>query len=298
MSIYVFLFVILLVLSSIEVLYQNKKMVIVGGILLAVFAGFRYYTGYDFASYKTFFDQMTGIQDVFNGSLDAESGYLFLNYIFLKMGLNYFAFVLFFAFVSIGLLVNFLYRNVPYPTLILLYYFARFFMARDMGQIRGSLASIILLYSIKYMKERQLFKFLAIVLLASFFHLTALIFILGYVYEVYFSDISNKKILALIWGSHRDRGTRPGAEPLSLGSARQIYRLFRQSFLYKREMADEPCALDAVVDLFWGHPIHEYTQRRGVPDVSQSLFPGFLEPDRFREPLDGRRKIELAFCDL
>lgn len=176
-------------------------MVLVGGLLLAVFAGFRYYTGYDFASYKTFFDQMTGIQDVFNGSLDAESGYLLLNYIFLKLGLNYFTFILFFAFVSIILLVNFLYRNVPYPSIILLYYFARFFMARDMGQIRGSLASIILLYSVKYMKDRQLFKFLAIVLLASFFHLTAFIFILGYVYEVYFSDISNKKILLLFGGA-------------------------------------------------------------------------------------------------
>lgn len=201
MLIYVFLFLVLLVLSSVEILYQNKKMVIIAGVILAIFAGLRYYTGYDFASYKTFFDEMTGIQDVFNGSLDAETGYLFLNYVFLKLGLNYFTFLLFFACVSSLLLVNFLYRNVPYPTLILMYYFARFFMARDMGQIRGSIASIILLYSVKYMKQRKPFKFLAIVLAASLFHLTALIFILGYIYEVYIADGSTKQALWLFGAS-------------------------------------------------------------------------------------------------
>ena len=52
-----------------------------------------------------------------------------------------------------------------------------------MGQIRGSLASIILLYSVKYIKSKEFAKFMAVVLIASLFHVTALIFILGYIYE-------------------------------------------------------------------------------------------------------------------
>jgi hypothetical protein len=52
-----------------------------------------------------------------------------------------------------------------------------------MGQIRGSLASIILLYSVKYIKSKEFVKFMAVVLIASLFHVTALIFVLGYIYE-------------------------------------------------------------------------------------------------------------------
>ena len=183
MTLYLFTFLALLVLAITEALQGNKKMVLIGGGFLAVLAGFRYQTGYDFVSYKSFFDDMTGIQDVFNGNLDAEAGYLFLNYLFLNLGLNYYTFLLFFAFLTMFLLVKYLYRNVPYPSLMLFYYFSRFFLARDMGQIRGSLASIILLYSVKYIKSKEFAKFMAVVLIASLFHVTALIFILGYIYE-------------------------------------------------------------------------------------------------------------------
>ena len=183
MALYVFTFITLLLLSIAEVFYDNKKIVLIGGGLLAILAGLRYYSGYDFVSYYYFFYDLTGLSDVFNGSIDAEPGYLFLNYLFLKLGLNYYAFILFFAFLSMGLLVNYLYKNNPYPSLVLFYYFSRFFLARDMGQIRGSLASIILLYSVKYIKSKEFAKFMAVVLIASLFHVTALIFILGYIYE-------------------------------------------------------------------------------------------------------------------
>ncbi|CZQ97135.1 Hypothetical protein Tpal_2104 [Trichococcus palustris] len=197
MTLYVFMFITLLLLSVGEVIYGNKKVVLIGGGLLSLLAGLRYYSGYDFAPYYSFFHDLTGIQDVFNGKIDAESGYLLLNYLFLKLGLNFYAFILFFAFLSMGLLINFLYRNAPYPSLILFYYFSRFFLARDMGQIRGSIASIILLYSVKYMKEKQLFKFLVVVFVASLFHITALIFIVGYLYENYLYDGSWKQLTFL-----------------------------------------------------------------------------------------------------
>jgi hypothetical protein len=197
MALYVFTFITLLLLSIAEVFYDNKKIVLIGGSLLAILAGLRYYSGYDFVSYYYFFYDLTGLPDVFNGSIDAEPGYLLLNYLFLKLGLNYYAFILFFAFLSMGLLVNYLYKNVPYPSLILFYYFSRFFLARDMGQIRGSIASIILLYSVKYMKQKQLFRFLLVVGIASLFHITALIFIVGYVYENYLYDGSRLQVMVL-----------------------------------------------------------------------------------------------------
>lgn len=61
MTLYLFTFA-LLVLTITEALQGNKKMVLIGGGFLAVLAGFRYQTGYDFVSYKSFFDDMTGVR--------------------------------------------------------------------------------------------------------------------------------------------------------------------------------------------------------------------------------------------
>lgn len=83
MALYVFTFITLLPLSIAEVFYDNK-IVLIGGGFLAILAGLRYYSGYDFVSYYYFFYDLTGLSDVFNGKIDAEPGYLFLNYLFLS----------------------------------------------------------------------------------------------------------------------------------------------------------------------------------------------------------------------
>ena len=155
MLVYIFIFLILLLLSTFEILFKNKKIVFINGSILAALAGFRYRSGYDFNNYSNFYDELNDIGDVFNGSIDAESGYLFLNYLFIKLGLNFYTFVLFFSIVSIGMLVFYAYKNTSYPSLILMYYYARFFFARDMGQIRASFVSILLLYSLKYIKKKE-----------------------------------------------------------------------------------------------------------------------------------------------
>lgn len=206
MFVYLSLYIGLVLLTIIELLFQNKKISILTGGSLALFAGLRFYTGFDFQSYGNFYEELNGFSDIFNGSIDAESGYLFLTYLFKSLGLNYSTFILFFAFLSIGLLLTYLYKNVPFPSIVLLYYFTRFYLPRDMGQIRSSIASIILLYAIPYLKERNLKKFSAIVLLASLFHISSLVFILAYILVVLFNKVNIKKsiyflLVALVIGS-------------------------------------------------------------------------------------------------
>lgn len=198
MLVYIFIFLILLLLSTFEILFKNKKIVFINGSILAALAGFRYRSGYDFNNYSNFYDELNNIGDVFNGSIDAESGYLFLNYLFIKLGLNFYTFVLFFSIISIGMLVFYVYKNTSYPSLILMYYYARFFFARDMGQIRASFVSILLLYSLKYIKKKEPIKFLLVVLFASTFHITALIFILAYLFKNYFPQLDKKNVLLLL----------------------------------------------------------------------------------------------------
>lgn len=198
MILYLVVFLLLIALALAEVLLRNKKISFITISLMALMAGLRFYTGYDFLSYKDFFQQTDKFWDVFNGSVDAESGYLFLNYLFSSVGLNFYFFILFFSILSISLLGYFLYRYTPYPSLFLMYYYARFFLVRDMGQIRSALACIILLYAIPFMIKRKLIPFLLIVFLASLFHVTALFFVAAYILNNLLEKLTLRNVLFLL----------------------------------------------------------------------------------------------------
>lgn len=199
MFFYLIIFSILLILAAAEVLLKNKKISILTSGLLAVTAGLRFYTGYDFKPYQSFYFDLDSMSNVFDGSIDAEPGFLLLNYIFKSLGFNFYFFTLFFSAITIFLLCKFAYRYTPYPSLILVYYFARFFLVRDMGQIRSALACIILLYGIPFVTKKKPIHFLLIVFLASLFHVTAWIFIVAYIFNYVFKTLSLKNVFSLLF---------------------------------------------------------------------------------------------------
>lgn len=198
MSLYIIVFVLILLLSLLEIFLKDKRISIMTCIIMVFIAGNRYKVGYDFGTYENFFKESFSLEKIFNGSIDAESGYLLLNYLFNKLGFNFNFFVLFFSVLSIGLLTFFLSKHFPYPSLSLLYYYARYFLVRDMGQIRSSLACIILLFSIPYMIEKKSVKFTIIVLIASLFHISSLAFLLVYIFNLLFERLNFKNVLFLL----------------------------------------------------------------------------------------------------
>lgn len=201
MSLYFFVLIILTILALTEVLLREKKISFITLSIMSLMAGLRFFTGYDFISYKIFFEKIDNVRDVFNGSIDAEKGYLFLNFIFSKLELNFYFFILFFSLLSISLLGYFVYKYTSFPSLFLIYYYARFFLVRDMGQIRSSLACIILLYAIPFMIKKKLIPFLLIVFLASLFHITAWFFIVVYLFNIIFEKLTTKIVIWLLIGS-------------------------------------------------------------------------------------------------
>ncbi|MGX7393414.1 EpsG family protein [Carnobacterium mobile] len=198
MSLYFFVLIILTILALTEVLLREKKISFITISVMSLMAGLRFFTGYDFISYKNFFEKIDNVSDVFNGSIDAEKGYLFLNFIFSKLELNFYFFILVFSLLSIGLLGYFVYKHTPFPSLFLMYYYARFFLVRDMGQIRSSLACIILLYAIPFMIKKKPAPFLLIVFLASLFHITAWFFIVVYLFNIIFEKLTTKTVIGLL----------------------------------------------------------------------------------------------------
>ncbi|MFC6465165.1 EpsG family protein [Marinilactibacillus sp. GCM10026970] len=198
MVFYIAVFIVLIGLGITEAMTNNKKVVFISGSLLGLMAGLRHYTGYDFTSYEQYFDEVHSFSQLFDGSIRLEPGYLFLVALFRTLGFNYYTFVLFFSLISLILLTIFLYKYVSYPSFVMVYYYARYFLARDMGQVRASLVAIVLLFAIPYIQKKEPLKFLAIIIAASMFHYSAILFLGIYVLHYILKDITFKKAFILM----------------------------------------------------------------------------------------------------
>lgn len=200
MYIYIGVFFTLCLLSILEFFNRDKHIFFyIAVILLSLMAGFRYYTGYDYQSYNTFFNRIIHFNNIFDGSIDAEPGYLFFNYLIKNLGLNFSTFVLIFSIISLGLLGYFLAENYPLPMLPLTYYYARFFLVRDMGQIRSSIVSIIFLLSLPYFKKKSTLKIIIVSLIGALFHSVALCLIPAYLFYLIVGKISITKTVVVLF---------------------------------------------------------------------------------------------------
>lgn len=175
MSLFIILFILIALFAVMDYYSQHNIGLFLSAIVLAVVAGIRYNVGYDYQSYYWYY------QSGQNGER-FQWGFILLNKIAHFLHFSFFDFQFLFSCLTIGLLAYFLYKNIPagISGLGMLYYFSRFYWIRDLGQIRSSLASVICLYSIKYIRERKFLPFLLVILLAGSIHKGAYIFILAY----------------------------------------------------------------------------------------------------------------------
>lgn len=183
MSLFIILFVLIAMLAIMDYYSKHNVGLFISAIILAVVAGIRYNVGYDYQAYYLYYQsgQNNGDGERF------QWGFILLNKIAHFLHFNFFGFQLFFAFLTIGLLAYFLYKNIPagFSGFGMLYYYSRFFWTRDLGQIRSSLASVICLYSLKYIKEKRPVPFLITILLAGSIHRGAYIFVFAYIFANY-----------------------------------------------------------------------------------------------------------------
>ena len=193
MSLFIILFIIISCLSMIDFFSKRNYGLFISSFILAVVAGIRYNVGYDYGNYYQYY---------VTKNRNFEWGYEFLNNIAHFFHLNFFEFEFLFALLTLGLLFIFLRKNMRpgLGTLALLYYYSRFYWTRDLGQIRSSLAAIICLYAIKYIREKRLIPFLIITFIANSIHQGSYIIIFAYLIANYFNKNINypKTIIYLV----------------------------------------------------------------------------------------------------
>ena len=190
---YYLLFLILIVVTYIFIErilnLKNKEKIFlnVAFLEMLVFLGIRDVTiGTDLKNYIPYFEMIK--QADWNNFfiLPFEKGYFILNKILGAIGgENFFLFVI--AFISLyGVYFSIKRYSQNYFCSIFIFITFQFYIFLFSG-LRQSIAFSIIWISIKYIKERKIIKFLLLVLLASTFHKTAIIFI-----PVYW--IANKNI--------------------------------------------------------------------------------------------------------
>lgn len=150
--------------------------------IIFLLAAFRYETGYDYVSYKNMFAFINNSSENMvnlSNEINIEIGFIFLMRLFKYHSFN--LFIIFISFLAIIPKIYFIYKIDKNKFLMLFCYFSSIFLTYDMGIIRQGISLSIILFSIKYLLNKNIFKFLLIVIIASLFHSTSLIFIFIYI---------------------------------------------------------------------------------------------------------------------
>lgn len=135
--------------------------------ILFLFLSWRDGIGADYYSYKRFWEK----KDIAN----IETGYLLIQNICKRVYDSYPFTIAIFGLIAIYIKFLAFKKLSPLIFVSIIYYFGYYYLALDFNQIRQGLALGICLLSVNYVIEESKTKFLSTILLASLFHISALV---------------------------------------------------------------------------------------------------------------------------
>lgn len=182
--IYIINFVILSVNSLFERFIKTRFFLTISAIILVLFAGLRN-INFIGDSQQYAWDYSIYLNKIGKGQF--EAGFSFLEKVCSFLGLSVTGFFIIIALMSMIFLTLGFKNLTIYPTSAILYYYARFFINRDMNQIRAALAASIIVFSLPYLFDKDLLKFIGVIFIASLIHSAAIIALLLYPIN-YFSE--------------------------------------------------------------------------------------------------------------
>ncbi|MFV0306038.1 MAG: EpsG family protein [Moheibacter sp.] len=196
--IYNFMFVLLLV-SAIYEVYTNEEpnknwfYTIVGLMMLT--AGLAYGISPDWVAYWNAFEgaaqtSLGELKDL-SKALDMEYGYLLLNKLISSVGLGYGAFTLLIAVIALWLKTTTIYKYGGYVFMALLIYYVPTYFFEEQIHVRQGMANAITIFSIRYIINRDLRRFLICLVVAFYFHKSAVAFLLAYwIVKIKFNNVT------------------------------------------------------------------------------------------------------------
>ncbi|MGX6408200.1 EpsG family protein [Weissella confusa] len=168
----------LIVLALIEQFFNIKWLFVISALVMSLIAGLRFYVGYDFGNYAGYYYTLL-MKSVpyykFN-----DYGWIVLNRLLAWIGVPEFLFFSIVSFTTIIALAWYFRKYSIIPATMLLYYFARFYFSRDMGQIRQSLALALALFAIQFVVKKRFWPFFIIIIISTSIHIGAAFLLLIY----------------------------------------------------------------------------------------------------------------------
>lgn len=142
--------------------------------VLTFIVGFRSFEWPDTETYAYAFQHQTNTLFQYSISDEPygynEGGFYFLSAVIRTLTYDY---IIYFFIIS-AITFFFIYKSLRtyclYPLIGLCIYIARFLLARNMMQIRAALAIAVILYALRYAKERNFRKYFLIYVMGSFLH--------------------------------------------------------------------------------------------------------------------------------
>ena len=147
-------------------------------VYIFLFAGLRTMgLEFDYSVYKRVFEEIANISELGKYSgYKVEYAYMLLNRIF--SGFSFHTFIFALCFITVLPKQVYIYRHCSRKFLALAYYYALVFIQNDMGLLRAGAASGILYYGFDFLSRDEKYKFIFMVFLASFFHITSLLMLM------------------------------------------------------------------------------------------------------------------------
>lgn len=158
--------------------------------ILLIAAGGRDNVGADFPVYKSMynggFTLYTTYMDIWRkatfqpNSMEIEWLYVLINRILYEVGFPFYVLTFLMAGISLFLTYKIMDKYSAYPSFSFLYFFMPVYFIVTCGHIRQGVGGAIVVYSIVYIFERKLWKFLFLMFLALGFHKSTIIFLPAY----------------------------------------------------------------------------------------------------------------------
>lgn len=180
-----------------ERIINSKFFIYLDVFILSTFAGFRSYSvGPDTIRY---FGDYQSIFSGFGSIMNFEKGYVLFENIgrIFRISLPFFFFLI--AFITILILMLGFREFTPYISSAFLYYYCRYFLNREMNQVRSALVAALILFSLRYVTKKSFLKFALIIIIASFIHKAAIVSLLIYPCNIFFWRKNNKKKILFIY---------------------------------------------------------------------------------------------------
>ncbi|ADX67317.1 EpsG family protein [Weeksella virosa] len=117
---------------------------------------------------------------MFAKMIGVESGYIYMNRLFYKLGFDFGIVSLVLVIISLSLKFSTLKRYSAYPMLALFMYTVPNFFFEEHIHIRQGIATAICLYSVRYVLDRKFWKFMLCLVIAYQFHQSSMVFFLAY----------------------------------------------------------------------------------------------------------------------